>query len=473
MALQNPSGIYQGAAPMNPLPYVNIALQARARKQAREEAVDKYYQKLPDTINDKGVRDIEIPIINEGKNKIMEFGVKNREALKDPKKDNGAARLTLDKMIRDLSGVARLSKNAAQVDLTAGKSLMNKDNQFILNNDDYVADHDLHNLPVTDPRHKTLDLTKFAANRPFNQAALIKRNADIKYSDGVPEISDHPTDPLSNVLTTRPVLDEANKATLFSRAANDLHNDPVFANKIKNNLVETGMLNEYAKIAKDVFGIDSKDLNDEALAAAYEYSLLPVKQTTQKRINDTEAIMDKRRKEGMADWKIKEGIRQANRKELFGMQQAAKDAGDSAYDTWIDSYIGKTVSDAKSSGKTQQYKFSDGRKLNGYPIEVDPVMSKVLGFDDKNKGRLMVTEDGKFVPMFYKTDNNYEPITKDGSFIIDGTKTNVLSQDAIKLALGGKAGVKQLNKEMTQPSPAKKEQKTKIVVKKGELDDLN
>jgi hypothetical protein len=29
-----------------------------------------------------------------------------------------------------------------------------------------------------------------------------------------------------------------------------------------------------------------------------------------------------------------------------------------------------------------------------------------LGFNEKNQGRLMVTDDGKFVPMFYKTNDN-------------------------------------------------------------------
>ncbi len=281
--LHNPEGLYTGGnVNFSPLPYVQLALQARQRKQAREDAVDQYYQKLPDTINDKGVRDVEIPIINEGKNKIMEFGVKNREALKDPKKDNGAARLALDKMIRDLSGVARLSKNAAQVDLTAGKSLMNKDNQFILNNDEYVADHDLHNLPVTDPRHKTLDLTKFAANRPFNEQGFVK---DIKtkfpYSEKVVRQVD-PTDPNYEIVTTLPVLDENNKLKMVSDAADRFHNDPTFRKKIEKDLAGTGQLKDLVAIAKDVFGVNPDEMDDEMLAAAYTYSKLPIGKSREK-----------------------------------------------------------------------------------------------------------------------------------------------------------------------------------------------
>ena len=90
LQLRNPGGLYQGEAPLNPLPYVNIALQQRARRQAREDAIDKYYRELPNTINDKGVRDQEIPLINEYRNKIFEYGLKNKEALRNPKLDNGS-----------------------------------------------------------------------------------------------------------------------------------------------------------------------------------------------------------------------------------------------------------------------------------------------------------------------------------------------------------------------------------------------
>ena len=198
----------------------------------------------------------------------------------------------------------------------------------------------------------------------------------------------------------------------------------------------------------------------KTMEAVVNLPLQPVK--SESKINADRALTRKRA-EGMADWKIKEAIRQAGRRELLGMREAAKAAGEEANDLWIDQYLGGLENDAKAGGKTQTYKFNNGNIVEGYPIEVDPVMSKALGFDSKNQGRLMVTKDGKYVPMFYKTDENYEPIMKNGSYIIDGTKTNVLTQDAIKLALGGKAGVKQLNKEMTQQQPTgkKKEEKPK------------
>ncbi len=282
MSLINQQGMYMGATPLNPQPYVNVVLQARQRKQAREDAMDKYYQKLPDTINDKNVRDIEIPIINDYKQKIFEYGVKNKESLRNPKADNGAAQLGLDKLMREAASVARLSQNAAKLDLQAGKFFLNKDNQYALNNDEYLADNDLHNLPVTDPRHKALDLEKYAANRPFNEVGFVK---DIKtkfpYSEKVVRQPD-PTDPNYEMVTTLPVLDEKTKIQMVSDAADRFHNDPTFRKKIKNDLAGTGQINDLLGIAKEVFGVEPDEMDDEMLAAAYTYSKLPIGKTKEK-----------------------------------------------------------------------------------------------------------------------------------------------------------------------------------------------
>ena len=69
MALINPNNLYSaGNVVLDSNPYMRVALQARERKAAREEAVDKYYQNLPNTLNDKGLRDQEVPIVSGLKN---------------------------------------------------------------------------------------------------------------------------------------------------------------------------------------------------------------------------------------------------------------------------------------------------------------------------------------------------------------------------------------------------------------------
>lgn len=304
--LHNPEGLYSGGSvSVNALPYARLAMEARARNQAREGALDKYYNQLPDTINDKGVRDVEVPVINEYKKKIFEYGVKNRDALK---KGDGAAKLGLDQLFREAQSVARLSQNAAKNDLEAGKFFLEKNNQFALNNDEYIKDHQRSLLPVNHPDYKALDLQKYATDRPFNEAAFTKDiKAKIPYSEKVVREVDK-TDPNYEIVTTLPVLNEKAKAMMVSDAADRIHTDPVFKKKIQTDLAGTGQLQGLVQIAQEQFGLkDPTEITDELLAAAYTYSKLPIGVTKEK----VQANYTNREAGKMADWKIKDTAKNA------------------------------------------------------------------------------------------------------------------------------------------------------------------
>lgn len=294
MALINQQGMYQDTPSLNPLPYVNIALQQRARKQAREEAIDKYYQKLPDTINDKGLRDQEIPIINDYKNKIFEFGLKNKEALRNPKVDNGAAKLNLEKLLREAAGVARLSQNAAKTDLEIGKIRLKKDYEWMADDEEFLAQNELHNLPVTDPNHKDIDINSVLQGRPFDLSKKIKKYADIKMSEGKPIVTDHPTDKSLQVVTNQPIFSEESKQTIYTRAVNDLHNDKNFQKELKK--LSPDELSQLNDISKKTFGhYIREDFADEDIAASFIVAALAPKPTTQKvQANYTNREKDKR-----------------------------------------------------------------------------------------------------------------------------------------------------------------------------------
>jgi len=326
MALINQQGMYQSAAPLNPLPYVNIAMQARQRKAAREEAIDKYYQKLPDTINDKGVRDNEVPIINEGKNKIFEFGVKNREALRNPKLDNGAAQLTLDKMMRELSGIARESQNRAKTDLQLGKWRFSKEKEYIFKKPTFMQLHDAHNKTIGEEGSKGIDIASLdIPPKPLDLNSLRKELKDFKYSEGTPIVSDHPTDKSLQVVTSNPQFDEDSKKKLYDFAATKLHTDDSFEETIKNGLAETGLLQNLVEIAKKQFGVqDVSNMTDEDLAAAFLYSQIPTSKTESKvQPNYTNRTADKRTYDE-AEWDRRTAANQRNSLEKIAANKRAQ-----------------------------------------------------------------------------------------------------------------------------------------------------
>jgi len=428
MALHNPAGIYQGEAPLNPLPYVNIALQQRAKKQAREQAIDQYYQKLPDTINDKGIRDVEIPIINEYKNKIFEFGLKNKEALRNPKLDNGAAQFTLQKMMREAHGVARESQNAAKTDLELGKLWFSKENQWALANDDFIKQHDQHNLPVTDPNYKKMDLANVMAQRPFNQDAFVKQlKTQFPYSEKITRTTD-PDNPLYDIVTTKPTLDPKTKMGIYDFAADKLHNDYTFANKIKKDLAGTGQLPRLQEISQEVFGKPIE--SDEDLAAAYTVSQMYSPPTKEKSQTDVGAVIDKRRKEGMEDWLRKNKI-------TFGQSMAKIAANKAAGQVPEDlGYLSDNVSDEVGRDVNITFEGKTVPKRVVYVDEVDPERLDIITGRDLSKKKFGVKpiafKGGK---MGYYVDQN----TGDW----EGADGQKISREAVKdRYIQSKAGTK-------------------------------
>lgn len=291
MSLQNQPGMFQGSAPLNPLPYVNIVMQARNKKAAREEALDRYYQKLPDTINDKGVRDEEIEIINHGKNQLFEFGVKNREALRNPKIDNGAAQLAMDKMIRKLSGVARNSQDLAKRGLQRGKMYLSKDGRWAVDDEEFMNAEEAESQPayildkngeiVENPNHVKMDEVKMLSNRPYDEAEYAKEiKSKVQYGTKPIRTAD-PTDPNYEIVSNVPDLDQTAKDKIYALATDKYHGNKRFKKMIDSKTPE--QLAELNDISKEVFGhYIREDFAPEDISAAYSVLQLPVTSTKSK-----------------------------------------------------------------------------------------------------------------------------------------------------------------------------------------------
>ena len=450
--LHNPEGLYSGGSvSINALPYARMAMDARERKQARQDSIDKYYQQLPNTINDKGVRDQEIPIINQYRDAIFEYGLKNKDALRNPKLDNGKAQYELNKLMGQAKNVARLSQDAAKEDLEIGKLWLSKDNRWVVDDDEFIAANQRHNLPVTHPDFKKVDIPLILQGRPFDQTAFRKELKDFKYSEGAPTITPHPTDKLMEVVTSNPILGEETKQSIYNFAADKFHSNRGFRKKIETQLAGTGQLSELKSVFQKTFGRPIE--SDEDIAAAYTISQLPTSSTRAKVIANKDAVMDRQ----MAEWKLKEGIRQANRRELFGMREAAKAAGEEANDLWVESYIDKLTSDAAAGSLKGYYQNKNGVRVKDDRIQLDPVLAKVLTKDGVSPDQFAVQQDGQYRPIFYKRDKDGKVLTEKGLPVVDEIASVPMSKEQFKLVLGGKAGVKQLNKEMKGKSKSKAE----------------
>lgn len=157
MAVHNPAGLYsENQGVFNSTPFTQFAIQQEAKRVARDEALDKYYQGLPKSINSAGLRNQDTGGFIDKINGIRDFYAKNRDAIKNPRLDRGKAQAEYQARNTDASMYVNQSKAEELKKAPLVKILANPDMR------DRVMDSDLqrlhqHDLPLNDPNRKSFD----------------------------------------------------------------------------------------------------------------------------------------------------------------------------------------------------------------------------------------------------------------------------------------------------------------------------
>ena len=167
MAVQNDPRLYSaGAVTFDATPSTNLYGQLMAKRQAKDEAIDEYYKKLPQTLNSAGMREQSIPGFNEGVSGLQKYWMENRDKIR---KGTTPEAFNYDKMIRGLEQKINEDKNAAKTDLELGKMRFNKENGYIFKDKNFIDRLSQHGLSVFDPNHKGIDLGTVAIpTKPFD-----------------------------------------------------------------------------------------------------------------------------------------------------------------------------------------------------------------------------------------------------------------------------------------------------------------
>lgn len=325
MALRNPSGLYTGGVvDLNPNVYMNIALQAQAKRQAKEEAIDRYYRDLPSKINDKGVRDQDRPYIEELRNDIYNYGISNRQALA---KGSGAAQLEMEKKFRKAAEVIAQSQALSKKSLERGKMYLSKDNRWVLDDDAFMAAEDLESRPINDPEHREMDMALLLQNRPFNQQSYQSKVKGLfPYSEEISQRKANPNNPIEEIVTTVPKLSNDTKRNLYAYAADQFHSDKSFRKHIQENITPD-LLSDLNEISQNVFGHPIN--SDEDIAAAYTITQIPNKPYKEKFQNDVKAKMDyaQAQKKEMESVRNRNIINRAALRQRLGLQPNTDNEG--------------------------------------------------------------------------------------------------------------------------------------------------
>lgn len=447
MALNINNDIYTGGYQVvDTRPHVQMYAQLKAREQARNDAFDEYMRNINLKINPAGMRYQDMPAFEHGLKKMQEFGIQNRDAIQNPRKDGGLSAMKFQQMYQQQMNRIAGSKMAAEglkpfIDVQADPKksrLLNKDRAMTA-----VQFHD-------QPQEIQDETGEFVPNpnfKPFNPSELEFREEDfdlpkyfkeldyIKPSEKTQEIiSTDPKTLMRKVRTTSKFKPE-DYDKLASIGVQTYYSDPSMKQLVDQmfndpNNKEVVKLNE---LFKNKFGQDIQNEGD--LAAAMT---IAGKETTEEEMKVEDDKFEQAKK--------LEAIKNANRKGLLYLKDSLDDADEEENDLWYDSYIDEITKEAQSKNSSLHV----GGGL-GWEIPIDAFLAKNLAIDGKSPDKLVVTNQGEYVPIFYKRDADGK-IERDANSDLpkeNQTYTKPINRTQLKVTLGGKSGVKQLNKEMS------------------------
>lgn len=464
MAIHNPGDLYNGAAQVvNTQPYIAFASNMLARKQAKEDALDNYYRDLNKSVNPVGVRNQDMALFYKKSQDMQKFWQQNKDKIKNPRLDNGAAQTEYDQRFQDARDHINESKYAEQKIKPFNDMLGDPDKRDRVT-DKMIYDAHLHNLPLGDPNRKEFDLTNETFNpKPFEvkdwQDYFKNAGADIKPDKNEITVSTDPNDKFSQIETTTSKYSPDKLKALGDGAREDYLN----SNRLQYSFDKSHPFKEWKEehpeqfqslndVFKQAYGNNAEIKDDSDLFAATVLHKKVEPTSTAKRVENYGARLsaqeDKERR--MA------ALNDAYTKGHIALQHALSKADKETAGVWIDNYVDKKIDEA-IGGREEKI---GNNWVKTKEIALDPVLEKALTVNGTTADFITVLPDGKIRYGLYK--RTVDSKTKESSVIktgntyaIDQESTRTISKDGLKLALGKQSGVKQMNKEMSSNSGAK------------------
>ncbi len=419
-----------------------------AQKRARVAAADKYYQDAEKGINTAGIREQKDgAIINNAINETSKYwkenpndkiGVNQKfrevQSLINRSKEEAAKEKRIADAIK--SGVQPLARDMEKIN--AISLPINDPRRYNQNDEDITSNIDdlsIFSKPFTATQKKAVSDALLSKNKPDETPDYSRKITDIQTGKVlVPYSTQYSPEKLRQVGDDMGEIFNSDKSVQinYERALDD--GDPTY-------------LKQHNDIYQQVYHKDITTPKDLAIAD----SLLDAQNNTGTKYR---AYTDQDAKYERQLALIAARGRETRKNKEFA---ATEDQ------LWIDPYINKLKEDSQG-GKTYTYKYKDGKTVEEKEIPIDPVLAKVLTKDNVSPDKVYVTSDGKFRPVFYKRDKDGAPVQENGTYAVDEISSVPITHDQLKLALGGKVGVKQLNKEMNVNQGTQK----KIPLPKGQ-----
>ena len=425
MATVNPAGLYTGGAVrLNSAPEANIYAQLLARKQAKDDAIDEYYRKLPSTVNSAGMRDQDRQGLDQAVGDWQKHWLQNKDKIR-----NGKTKEAFDseQMFRQIQNKVQESKDAAKTDLELGKMRFSKDNGYIFDDPDFVNAQHQHALSVWDAGHKALDLGTIAVPpKPMDTEAQKKYwnsiTNGIKPTGKEYDESKQTSNPVTGLVAVpyvkkyKPeqiigIAENAGNVAATDKNVRAYYNNVLYG---KDQATINKLQQAYSSVYKD-------DIIDSPEKAAKADAILraSVPQEQGEDFRRDEKLSNERT---LGRQQVMEAIRQGNRKEMAGIRRGWQVLDQQTQNGILEEVVSGYVKDPKTIPESilnsYKKKDGDGHTVDFNQIKVSPDGTKVeLNYVDAK---------GKKIDAF-SADANLSDIKERTRKQIETAQTNVVN----------------------------------------------
>jgi hypothetical protein len=436
-----PSNLYSGGAVLlDSRPFMQYQNQMAARKQAKDEALDQYYQNSFKQVNPAGARTQDIPHFTEKVNEWQRFYQQNRDKIKNPRLDGGRAQSEFQSRLMDAQNYIQQSKNEAKVYEGLVPILRDPDKRSRIP-EGVINELAQHDLPLNDPNRKSFnpsslvfDPKPFDVNMQKNYLQGVQQG--LKMDDEITGIKTDPKTFMQTITTTSRLGDEA-KGAIRNRASGAYGSDPSFKHFVDNELSQPQNYQRYNDIFKKTYGTDIQEPED--LATAYTLGSIQDEQVKQK---------------SQEDWKARQDYLQGQRINLLNRRLAAQKDGEKDESGWVNPYV-DVLKEMGGMNPPVEYKYKNGASALEYDIPLDATLAKALqrgsGQNIREPEYLRYNpKTGKFRPIFILYDEKGNALGKDGRYAVDDQLSQPISEVQLKLGLGKNVTPTQRTVEMKE-----------------------
>lgn len=153
-------------------PYLNLALQQKAKEDAKAAAAQKVYEDMMKDPNPNGIREKDTADFYNMTNSWRRYGIDNKEALKNPAIDNGKALSEFRKMTTEIAGYVNSSKERKEKEKQFAPFFSDPEKSKMLT-DNFMKNYQTLQLPINQSKGFSMNLEDAFGAKPLDEKKAI------------------------------------------------------------------------------------------------------------------------------------------------------------------------------------------------------------------------------------------------------------------------------------------------------------